>query len=251
VSLLHRCLALIPSVIPPDDICYPILWHPDLSLSNILVAPAGPANILGLIDWQGTCITPYFMQANFPPAFAYTAGLIEMPPGPLPILPAGIEQRDEAEQNTLRLHYRLALRHKKYEYMMSKDAQRTAACSGPNLLELSMFPYYVVRLSSDGAPPLRQALMEMASRFENHTSPILFTPEEIELHDKEFAGHTSYQMSVEALNGAIEVEGDGWVDNENYEKVKKRLAAARSTWDPTETDGPFPYDNGRYSFFLC
>jgi hypothetical protein len=59
-------------------------------------------------------------------------------------------------------------------------------------------------------------------------------------------------MLVEVLNGAIEVpEGDGWVDNESYEKVKKCLTAARSTWDPTETDGLYPYNNRRYSFFLC
>jgi hypothetical protein len=109
VSLLNQRLTLIPSVILPDDICYPTLWHLDLSLSNILVAPTGPANILGLIDWQGTCIMSYFMQANFPSAFAYTAGLIEMPSGPLPTLPADIEHCDKAEQNTLCLHYCLAL----------------------------------------------------------------------------------------------------------------------------------------------
>jgi hypothetical protein len=65
ISLLLRCLQLAPHLIPSGSHSVPTLRHPDLSLSNILLAP-GSTKIISIIDWQDAVIFPRFMQAGYP-----------------------------------------------------------------------------------------------------------------------------------------------------------------------------------------
>ncbi|KAG6374991.1 hypothetical protein JVT61DRAFT_3766 [Boletus reticuloceps] len=56
VRLLDDFLAVIPSIIPPDILCGPVLWHIDFH--------EGSSDIIGLIDWQGVSVRPLFLQAT-------------------------------------------------------------------------------------------------------------------------------------------------------------------------------------------
>lgn len=62
-SLLSQFLQLAPHLIRQGSYSAPTLRHPDLSLSNILLAP-GTSKIISIIDWQGATILPRFMQAG-------------------------------------------------------------------------------------------------------------------------------------------------------------------------------------------
>ncbi|KAJ5135715.1 Mitochondria protein Fmp29 [Penicillium bovifimosum] len=64
-SLLLRFLQLARHLIPPDPDSVPTLRHPDLSMSNIMLAP-GSTKIISIIDWQDAVIFPRFMQAGYP-----------------------------------------------------------------------------------------------------------------------------------------------------------------------------------------
>ena len=56
---------MAPYIIQPGSYSAPTLRHPDLSLSNILLAP-GSTKIISIIDWQDAVIFPHFMQAGYP-----------------------------------------------------------------------------------------------------------------------------------------------------------------------------------------
>lgn len=64
-SLLSRFLQLAPHLTRPGSSSAPTLRHPDLSLSNILLAP-GSTKVISIIDWQDAVIFPRFMQAGYP-----------------------------------------------------------------------------------------------------------------------------------------------------------------------------------------
>ncbi|EAU34897.1 predicted protein [Aspergillus terreus NIH2624] len=65
-SLLSQFLQLAPHITPPPgSYSAPTLRHPDLSLSNIILAP-GSSKISSIIDWQDAVIFPRFMQAGYP-----------------------------------------------------------------------------------------------------------------------------------------------------------------------------------------
>ena len=73
----------VPNSMPSDsNICAPTLWHPDhLSLNNLFVSESpGPANLLGLIDWQHAAILPYISFQSLPPALSITATRLNRSP---------------------------------------------------------------------------------------------------------------------------------------------------------------------------
>ncbi|KAE8130873.1 kinase-like domain-containing protein [Aspergillus pseudotamarii] len=64
-SLLSQFLQLAPHLTRPGSYSAPTLRHPDLSLSNILLAPRS-SKIISIIDWQDAAIFPRFIQAGYP-----------------------------------------------------------------------------------------------------------------------------------------------------------------------------------------
>ncbi|KAF8555594.1 hypothetical protein OG21DRAFT_1410660, partial [Imleria badia] len=65
IRLPENFLAVIPSILPPEELCSPVLWPTDLHASNIFVPSEGSPDILGLIDSQGISIRPLLLQATF------------------------------------------------------------------------------------------------------------------------------------------------------------------------------------------
>ncbi|KAL9631712.1 MAG: hypothetical protein Q9204_004111 [Flavoplaca sp. TL-2023a] len=44
----------------------PVLWHTDLHMGNIFVSETDHSQIVSIIDWQHTSISPHFLQARWP-----------------------------------------------------------------------------------------------------------------------------------------------------------------------------------------
>lgn len=65
-SLLSHFPHFAPHLIPPDSRNVPTLRHPDLSPSNILLAP-GSTKIISVLDWQDAAIFPRVLQVGYPP----------------------------------------------------------------------------------------------------------------------------------------------------------------------------------------
>ncbi|KAL2063111.1 hypothetical protein VTL71DRAFT_6183 [Oculimacula yallundae] len=60
-------LKLIKYLLPTDpSIISSHLWHSDLHVANIFVNPSNPVEVVGLIDWQSTELSPLYCHARQP-----------------------------------------------------------------------------------------------------------------------------------------------------------------------------------------
>lgn len=105
ISLLSKYLLIAPLLVPSkSELSRPTLRHPDLSLSNILLAP-GSTRILSFIDWQDAAILPLFMQAGYPAFCEHDMSRVQSLERPN--LPDGFENLSIADQEQARAEFRL------------------------------------------------------------------------------------------------------------------------------------------------
>jgi len=73
---------------PPAGLCTPTLWHPDISLRN-LIQETGDPQLVSLINWQYAIVMPYFIQAHIPQMLQYngTFSIMLEPPDLMSNLP--------------------------------------------------------------------------------------------------------------------------------------------------------------------
>jgi len=235
----------------------PTLWHADISHSNLFVAETGPAGVQGLIDWQHSIIAPYCMQATFPSIFTYDGGLIEIPEGRVaPKLPSHVLTLSPDQQVPYRLHLKLAMRHKAYEQkIVTENERRMIVCAMPFGAELALLPYHVLRSWSDSLVPLRKALLHLRDVWqifahEGSQCPIQFTDDELQHHEQELRRYTKYQESITSLDDDLGCGGDGWVPEDEFSRAMTVLKERKANWNDEVNGGPFPYEDGSFSFFL-
>jgi hypothetical protein len=257
LKLLDMLALAIPHIIPPFILCSPTLWHADISHSNLFVAESGPAEVQGLIDWQHSIIAPYCMQATFPSIFTYDGGLIDIPQGRVaPKMPSHVSTLTPDEQTQYRIHLKLAMRHKAYEQkIVTENERRMIACAMPFSAELALLPYHFLRSWSDSLVPLRKALFHLRDVWnmfahEGTQCPIRFTDDEVQKHEKELQQYTKYQESITSLENDLGCGGDGWVSDDEYSEAMTILKKRKANWDDGANGGPFPYEDGSFSFFL-
>jgi hypothetical protein len=105
VSLLSKYLLVAPSLVPDkEELSLPTLRHPDLSLTNILLAP-NSSNITGFIDWQDAAILPLFMQAGYPAFCEHDRSRPQ--PMTRPKLPDDFDQLSVEDKEKARVKFRL------------------------------------------------------------------------------------------------------------------------------------------------
>ncbi|KIJ14019.1 hypothetical protein PAXINDRAFT_79920 [Paxillus involutus ATCC 200175] len=122
VEFLSAYITLAPLLIPPlHEQVMPVMWHHDLHASNIFVeyseeqgkiSPKIPLSISSVIDWQGTCVGPAFLQVQVPPL--YRMGDV-LPGCQLPALPDNFEELGESEKADATESRRRRLDHKLFE----------------------------------------------------------------------------------------------------------------------------------------
>ncbi|KAI9567965.1 kinase-like domain-containing protein [Boletus coccyginus] len=159
IRLLNNFLEVIPNILPPDELCAPVLWHIDLHASNIFVPSEGSPDILGLIDWQGISVRPLFLQASFAACVRYEGDdRIIIPPGmAAPTLPADFESYSEEDKEHSKGQERLAIIHKYYETrVMQRNPLYFASQTYPHIehvippiLSASRTWYEVMRRNKD------------------------------------------------------------------------------------------------------
>ncbi|KAG1851844.1 kinase-like domain-containing protein [Suillus subalutaceus] len=259
LRLLDMYIRAIPFVIPQDsELSAPTLWHPDLSLGNILISESHIPSIQGVIDWQHAAVLPYFQQVALPPAITYEGHQFNPHLHPLALASSREppDTLDSAKKEEFRLHHRLATRHNLYQAEIRLGHKRRhAASSLPHIEQLIMLPAYVVRACSDGILDLRQCLLFLRDNWikvapAGVPCPIEFSQDEIVEHERQWRAFQFYQAAIELFNTKLGCEGDGKVSHESYAAVKERLEGLKESWSEEFTGSPFPYQNGEYSYFL-
>jgi hypothetical protein len=257
ICLLDQLLAVIPHVLPPDLISFPVLWHTDLHAGNIMVKPEDQPDMVGVLDWQGMSVAPLFMQSVFAKFVRYTGDdRIVIPPGlKMPSLPPDFEQYPEDQKADLKHHRRMAILHKCYESAIIYNSPYQHAVHEYPHMEHVMPPLYSAsRTWYEGAHHLLQYLIEIQKNWDDIAPGIPFPcrldKEDMQQHQREYARLKAYDDVVCRLAKELKVEGDGWVSNERYEEVKGKCDELQRHWDVNGNGGLFPFQNGAPSWYL-
>ncbi|PYH75683.1 phosphotransferase enzyme family protein [Aspergillus uvarum CBS 121591] len=197
----------------PGQYTQPTLWHTDLHMGNIFVAPDETSRIVSLIDFQSLSCHPLFLQARCPdflkPPVTHRKGLGN------PKLPDGFTDLDEESQAVALQEFAQAKLAKAYDVanFLEDRVAYNAVMNVPRV-----FRELFVRcgeVSVVGIVPLRECLIEIwrnwsALGFQGKC-PYAFSDEEISRHERQFA---EYQVWNEVRQLAMECLGtdaEGWI----------------------------------------
>jgi hypothetical protein len=137
LEVLHK----FTKVDPQDPGCPHSLWHPEIAHWNVHVTKK---NSVGMIDWQGTLIAPFVMQATFPEMFVYSIDVPWCNTNRLPQLPTFLPRIPQKEyQHELRPLLREIQCRKWLDNGLS-SARKTAHAT-PGLCMLEMTGYRITR----------------------------------------------------------------------------------------------------------
>ncbi|KAI9455496.1 kinase-like domain-containing protein [Boletus coccyginus] len=257
IRLLNNFLEVIPNILPPDELCAPVLWHIDLHASNVFVPSEGEPDILGLIDWQGISVRPLFLQASFAACVRYEGDdRITIPPGmSAPTLPAEFESYSEEDKEHLRGQERLAIIHKYYETrVMQRNPLYFASQTYPHIEHVIPPILSASRTWYEGMHPMRQVLLELQDAWEDIAPgkpfSVRWDQDEIEKHREAYPKLKEYEERVEKVVQGLQLEGDGWVTDERYDEVMRRNKDIKRNWKPKKLGGPYPFQDGGRSWFL-
>lgn len=194
--------------------CQPTLWHTDLHMGNIFVAPDECSRIVSLIDFQSTSVLPAFLQAQWPiflkppQNYDYVKGIFQ------PKLPDDFDQLDE-ESRILALRewaqVKLAKAYEVSTYLEDKPAHN--AMNVPRV-----FRELFIRcgeVSEVGIVPLRACLMEI---FQNWAGlgfsgdcPYSFSQAEIDQHERQFAQYRAWHEVRSLAEECLDTDAEGWI----------------------------------------
>ncbi|KAI0070291.1 hypothetical protein K474DRAFT_1670237 [Panus rudis PR-1116 ss-1] len=254
--MLEICIRIAPLVVPNDPaLTTPVLNHLDRSLANIIVEPEGHAYIRGVIDWQGTTVSPFFMQCGLPSAIRYEDDVITIPEdGSLPPWPEYFDQLSPEEQDVVRIHHRRACRHRLYNTaVVATDIPRLIALNQPHLSAVVNLPLMINRCAADGPRELRDLLIRIQlfwHEFSDSPCPIDFTLDEMAAHAKEAKDYKVWDAARERLLSEIRCRIDGAVHADRFEEAKEIMEKCRKEWNESEMKGPFPFYEGAHSYVL-
>ncbi|KAI0074748.1 hypothetical protein K474DRAFT_1647570 [Panus rudis PR-1116 ss-1] len=254
--MLETCIRIAPHVVPDDLLLtVPVLNHPDRSLANLIVEPEGLAWVRGIIDWQGTTVSPFFMQCGMPSAFRYDGELIKIPEdGSLPPWPEHFDELSPEEQDFVRVQHRLACRHRGYMgSIANQDPARLFALTEPSLEAVANLPLLITRCAADGPRELRDTLIRIQlywDRYSDSPCPIGFSQEEIAAHVAEENDFKVWNAARYRVLREIQCRIDGAVHADRFEEAKEIMERCRKEWDESEMKGPFPLYEGAHSYTI-
>ncbi|PBK86338.1 hypothetical protein ARMGADRAFT_534458 [Armillaria gallica] len=252
--LLQQCISMAPYIIPSQrGLTAPYLIHPDLSRSNVIVKPSGAANVVSYIDWQGAFAVPYLQSTRLPPAVLYEGKLITMPDDPftLPELPPDLppELKDQAD-----LEWRLAKRQRiMSRVLLEKLPLRLHAACLPQGDLLSSLPDVALRCYADGPQLLRRLVHRLGDMWPESSPiecPVKLTDADRERDRQELAAMMYYNECKEHFIGQIQCDPDGWVPEERLDEIRANWAAGREAWNEEKAGGPYPLEDGMWSYHL-
>ena len=246
-------LASLTRYAPLLDRSRPTLWHTDLHMGNIFVSQEDNTQIVGLIDWQSTSISPLFLQVRWP---VFLKPPEEYPEGPeLPKLPANFEELDPNDKEMALFLKKRATCAKAYEiatYLNNRDAYNAKWELDDLLRE------FFVRVGdtwNDGFIPLRTCLIRIFEKWEEMgfpgPCPIQFTPAEIASHEQLLSEYTQWYEIQDFAMEYLDTDADGWLPpGTDWEKKQSQNKAlmdlmverleGRKTRDELRQMWPFP-----------
>lgn len=236
-SLLSQFLQLAPHLTRPGSYSAPTLRHPDLSLSNILLAP-GSSKIISIIDWQDAAIFPRFIQAGYP---AFCEHDSSQPQSlHVPSLPDNFDEMSIDEQRQAKVIFRL--KEANLYYTAATGVHNDKHMDVLKTPHLGMQQYLI---RQTGYPwdadiiNLRAALVGITtssvwSKISSAVCPVVFSDEEREAAIADSQEWNESEQLLSQVREHLNIDPEGGTEPDNFERAVEgnrqfRMEMARQT----------------------
>lgn len=221
-SLLSQFLQLAPHLIRPGSYSAPTIRHPDLSLSNILLAP-GSSKIISIIDWQDATILPRFMQAGYPAFCEHDASQPQSLE--IPSLPDDFDKMSIDEQRKIKAIFRLEEANLYYTAATGVHNEEHM-----NVLKTPHLGMQQYLLRQTGYPwdadviNLRAALVGITtpsvwSKISSAACPVVFSEEEREAAIAESQEWNESEQLLSRVREHLWIDLEGGTEPDNFERA--------------------------------
>ncbi|KAL6309498.1 hypothetical protein BKA93DRAFT_359696 [Sparassis latifolia] len=124
------------------------------------------------------------------------------------------------------------MRHEVYDQkIVEENTRHHMPLAMPFGTQLALPPYQVIRSWSDNLVLLRQALVDLRDVWD------VVAPETI-------------PCPISFTKKSSDSRNQSWRHTRDYPQVVDTWSKRRREWNELERGGPFPYDDGMFSFFL-
>ncbi|KAH8829214.1 kinase-like domain-containing protein [Flagelloscypha sp. PMI_526] len=226
IASLQQYRSIVPAIVPKDAAARAsVLWHPDLNLGNIFVERRnGRFEISQIIDWQGACVAPAYLQVTTPVFLKYQSATGSFVPNgiELPKLPDNFATLPQEEKEDLQARHRLKMLQKIY------DLKQVVPNSIPNQYVVTSPVLAAGRTWKDGVLPLRLSLMDVAVRWQELNTPdkpcpLQFTQTDVEKLNISEARWMELHDFHDYLRSAFGIRSYGWVPSTEEFNKKRAL----------------------------
>lgn len=213
-----QVMPILTEAVPIRQHTEPVLRHPDFHPGNIFVSADDPTVIVGVIDWQFTCILPRFTQVRWPLFLAPPEGY--QPGTPNPELPPTDNDNTQQAQDA-------ALRAKCYEAALLKShLESYLALTEPDAAIRRLFiscPFTY----RDGILPVRDCLLKLSQHWArlqvSQECPYRFTAAEVAEHVHQMAEYEGWLKLREHTQQLLRSNDGGWVPSGvDFEEIQTR-----------------------------
>ncbi|OGM48103.1 hypothetical protein ABOM_002935 [Aspergillus bombycis] len=190
----------------------PTLWHTDLHMGNIFVAP-DDNTITSLIDFQSISILPLFLQAQWPiflkPPQNYVKGLVQ------PKLPDNFSELDNDDKAVALRAWTQSKLAKGYEVATILENKRAhnAMDTVPRVFRETFIR--CGEISEVGPVPLRECLIEIHRNWSSlgftGECPYSFSTNEINAHEREFTEYQAWSEAQQLALECLDTDAEGWI----------------------------------------
>ena len=214
-----------------------------------------------IIDWQGTCILPRYVQYHIPEAIKYEPRLFLESGEPMFVinavedvpLPSYFDKMTLEQKEIVEGELRLVTRQIRYMQMIKKVPYLGSLMFHPLAPFVSNLLIGVLRSCADGPFGLRSLLYGIIDGWQEDLwgpCPIAFASEEHARHMEEMKRYERYTYALIRLQARVGCAVDGLIhDIERYDQAKHEMEAAKKEWDVAAC-GPFPFEDGMSAQFL-
>ncbi|RAH44915.1 uncharacterized protein BO95DRAFT_498508 [Aspergillus brunneoviolaceus CBS 621.78] len=214
----------------------PTLWHTDLHMRNIFVAPDESSRIVSLIDFQSLSIHPLLLQARWP---VFLKPPIDYPKD-------GFTSLDGESQAAALQEFSQAKLAKAYEVAKFLD-DRVAHDAMVNVVP-RVFRELFVRcgeVSEVGIVPLCECVIEISRNWSalDFTSecPYSFSAEDIRRHARQFAEYQAWNDVQQLAMECLDTDAEGWIAPQLDIAQKRRQNRELLAISPDEARAMWPF----------
>ncbi|KAM0091445.1 hypothetical protein ACP6JD_005184 [Aspergillus fumigatus] len=218
LETVMQVMPILTEAVPIRRHTEPVLRHPDFHPGNIFVSADDPTVIVGVIDWQFTCILPRFTQVRWPLFLAPPEGYQPGTPNP---------ERPPTDNDNTQQAQDAALRAKCYEAALLKShLESYLALTEPDAAIRRLFiscPFTY----RDGILPVRDCLLKLSQHWArlqvSQECPYRFTAAEVAEHEHQMAEYEGWLKLREHTQQLLRSNDGGWVPSGvDFEEIQAR-----------------------------